>query len=281
MLRKPRNARTGRLTDWKFFFQIYLVREQVRPFRRHNSWLWISSWAWWCGPALCLCGSCICTSKASNSTTSCLFMTNGPMGGRATALTSWLTSLVSGNASSASFHLIIDVYWRGPIATLPWFSCNTAGSSQCATVAYRFYNRTLYGAHAVIMLCPLGWLRQCLLPSWTFTELGFSASSLLRQFLQCSGAYHFPSPLAFFAWMKRVNWSSGPTRRWAYTFLKFWVPVSNSYVLQSIIAKIAWWFASPLCYPQNWGTLHVYALYLADFTQEPYICRIVVYSPST
>lgn len=26
MLRKPRNARTERLTDWRFFFQIYLVR---------------------------------------------------------------------------------------------------------------------------------------------------------------------------------------------------------------------------------------------------------------
>lgn len=26
MLRKPRNARTSRLTDWRFFFQIYLVR---------------------------------------------------------------------------------------------------------------------------------------------------------------------------------------------------------------------------------------------------------------
>ena len=25
MLRKPRNARTDRLTDWRFFFQIYLV----------------------------------------------------------------------------------------------------------------------------------------------------------------------------------------------------------------------------------------------------------------
>ena len=26
MLRKPRNARTDRLTDWRLFFQIYLVR---------------------------------------------------------------------------------------------------------------------------------------------------------------------------------------------------------------------------------------------------------------
>lgn len=26
MLRKPRNARTDRLTDWRFFIQIYLVR---------------------------------------------------------------------------------------------------------------------------------------------------------------------------------------------------------------------------------------------------------------
>ena len=26
MARKPRNARTERLTDWRFFFQIYLVR---------------------------------------------------------------------------------------------------------------------------------------------------------------------------------------------------------------------------------------------------------------
>jgi hypothetical protein len=25
MMRKPRNARTDRLTDWKLFFQIYLV----------------------------------------------------------------------------------------------------------------------------------------------------------------------------------------------------------------------------------------------------------------
>lgn len=25
MLRKPRNARTDRLTDWRLFFQIYLV----------------------------------------------------------------------------------------------------------------------------------------------------------------------------------------------------------------------------------------------------------------
>jgi hypothetical protein len=32
MLRKPRNARTGRLTDWKFFVQIYLVRERVAHF---------------------------------------------------------------------------------------------------------------------------------------------------------------------------------------------------------------------------------------------------------
>jgi hypothetical protein len=29
MLRKPRNARTDRLTDWKFFYQIYLVRLQT------------------------------------------------------------------------------------------------------------------------------------------------------------------------------------------------------------------------------------------------------------
>jgi hypothetical protein len=29
MLRKPRNARTGRLTDWKFFVQIYFVRGRV------------------------------------------------------------------------------------------------------------------------------------------------------------------------------------------------------------------------------------------------------------
>ena len=26
MARKPRNVRTERLTDWRFFFQIYLVR---------------------------------------------------------------------------------------------------------------------------------------------------------------------------------------------------------------------------------------------------------------
>jgi sodium/potassium-transporting ATPase subunit alpha len=26
MLRRPRNARTDRLTDWRFFFHIYLVR---------------------------------------------------------------------------------------------------------------------------------------------------------------------------------------------------------------------------------------------------------------
>ena len=26
MIRKPRNARTDRLTDWRFFIQIYLVR---------------------------------------------------------------------------------------------------------------------------------------------------------------------------------------------------------------------------------------------------------------
>jgi sodium/potassium-transporting ATPase subunit alpha len=29
MLRKPRNARTDRLTDWRFFIQIYLVRSSV------------------------------------------------------------------------------------------------------------------------------------------------------------------------------------------------------------------------------------------------------------
>ena len=29
MLRKPRNARTDRLTDWKLFFQIYLVSQSV------------------------------------------------------------------------------------------------------------------------------------------------------------------------------------------------------------------------------------------------------------
>lgn len=29
MARKPRNARTERLTDWRFFFQIYLVSRFV------------------------------------------------------------------------------------------------------------------------------------------------------------------------------------------------------------------------------------------------------------
>ena len=29
MLRKPRNARTDRLTNWRFFVQIYLVRSNV------------------------------------------------------------------------------------------------------------------------------------------------------------------------------------------------------------------------------------------------------------
>lgn len=29
MLRKPRNARTDRLTDWRFFVQIYLVSRHV------------------------------------------------------------------------------------------------------------------------------------------------------------------------------------------------------------------------------------------------------------
>jgi hypothetical protein len=29
MLRKPRNARTDRLTDWRFFIQIYLVRRAL------------------------------------------------------------------------------------------------------------------------------------------------------------------------------------------------------------------------------------------------------------
>ena len=29
MERKPRKAQTGRLTDWRFFFQIYLVRERI------------------------------------------------------------------------------------------------------------------------------------------------------------------------------------------------------------------------------------------------------------
>jgi len=29
MLRKPRNARTDRLTDWRLFFQIYLVSYSV------------------------------------------------------------------------------------------------------------------------------------------------------------------------------------------------------------------------------------------------------------
>ena len=31
MARKPRNARTERLTDWRFFFQIYLVSFTVTP----------------------------------------------------------------------------------------------------------------------------------------------------------------------------------------------------------------------------------------------------------
>jgi hypothetical protein len=35
MQRKPRNPRTGRLTDWKFFFQIYLVREGAAPFQEY------------------------------------------------------------------------------------------------------------------------------------------------------------------------------------------------------------------------------------------------------
>jgi hypothetical protein len=35
MRRKPRNHRTGRLTDWKFFFQIYLVRERTTLFQEH------------------------------------------------------------------------------------------------------------------------------------------------------------------------------------------------------------------------------------------------------
>lgn len=29
MLRKPRNARTDRLTDWRFFFQIYFVSQSL------------------------------------------------------------------------------------------------------------------------------------------------------------------------------------------------------------------------------------------------------------
>lgn len=31
MLRKPRNARTDRLTNWRFFVQIYLVRNGIWP----------------------------------------------------------------------------------------------------------------------------------------------------------------------------------------------------------------------------------------------------------
>jgi len=38
MLRKPRNVRTDRLTDWRFFFHIYLVRgpfPSLFPLRPH------------------------------------------------------------------------------------------------------------------------------------------------------------------------------------------------------------------------------------------------------
>jgi len=35
MQRKPRNPRTGRLTNWKFFLQIYLVREQTALFQEY------------------------------------------------------------------------------------------------------------------------------------------------------------------------------------------------------------------------------------------------------
>lgn len=39
MLRKPRNARTDRLTDWRFFFQIYLVRHCLGAPETSNSYV--------------------------------------------------------------------------------------------------------------------------------------------------------------------------------------------------------------------------------------------------
>jgi sodium/potassium-transporting ATPase subunit alpha len=44
MLRKPRNARTDRLTDWRFFVQIYLVCTiSSSAFKRRADWR-CSSW---------------------------------------------------------------------------------------------------------------------------------------------------------------------------------------------------------------------------------------------
>jgi hypothetical protein len=41
-----------------------------------------------------------------------------------------------------------------PTAMLLWFSCNTANYSLCKIVAYRFCNRTRYGALVVTLLFP-------------------------------------------------------------------------------------------------------------------------------
>ena len=43
MLRKPRNARTDRLTNWRFFIQIYLVRDGVFALTFHLTYVRDSS----------------------------------------------------------------------------------------------------------------------------------------------------------------------------------------------------------------------------------------------
>lgn len=68
MLRKPRNARTDRLTDWRLFVQIYLVSNCTRS--KSTDLLPTSSSGSWPGPVAWPCGSYTWTRMASNSTTS-------------------------------------------------------------------------------------------------------------------------------------------------------------------------------------------------------------------
>src|SRR5882762_6592501 len=93
---------------------------------------------------------------------SCEYMISGLMAGRDTLLSSWPTSLASGNAFSAClyFQRIHHLALTCCAATLQWSSCNMVGSFQCATVVCRLYNRTCYGAHVVTSLYPLAWSPQ-------------------------------------------------------------------------------------------------------------------------
>ena len=107
MARKPRNVRTERLTDWRFFFQIYLVKVS---FHYRFMGLFIiddSSLAWWCGLAQWPCGSSTCPNKVLGSMTWYWSIINGRMGLGGSLSINWRTLSILDNASSKS--LSIDI----------------------------------------------------------------------------------------------------------------------------------------------------------------------------